>query len=366
MFTFSLGKGLREPCSPFRQLPIFGQPATPSTSLAWNCLPEPMEPARQFDLSGITEGHEVVVALLTCTGLPPGYYTSYFTWHRVRDGRVIASWEVRLAVPQAGQASFYSWIGWFASEISENGDYSAEVVLEGPAEFRQVLPFTVSGIPPEPPPPEPVLFNPFALLRNASAQIANSLASLAWELSINILLSWTAVAIGTLARWANDVTFYLSLASDWLEDVEERLHQGFSWQAVRALILSWLPWLADAAAWFSDVSGNLLAVVNSWWSTAQSVVLDWIDALRNEVIDITHDMIDINHLFSWWESVQVTVREWIDDTRTSVLNAVEVFISPVRDAVNRHENVIRLLTDADDVALRWLLERIETMIARLW
>jgi hypothetical protein len=149
-FTTGIGKGLREPCDPYREAYVFGaELGTPDAS-HWNCVPEIVEPAFSFDLSIIEPNHEVVVALLAIYNIPSGAsHNVRFRWYR--DGDNVPFFEFSYTIPDPGKghewvwAYVYSYVGYIPSEIYQNGNYHVDILWDGAA-FPQI-PFTISGIP---------------------------------------------------------------------------------------------------------------------------------------------------------------------------------------------------------------------------
>ena len=153
-YTYGMGKGLSEPCSPYREANVFGAPLNIPNASNWNCVPQIIEPTSSFDLSLITPYHEVVVALLAGHDLPAGAsYSVHQRWYRDRDGQLL--FDFAYTIPDPGDYGYTSWlwyyvysyIGYVPWEIWENGGYHVVLTLSGGGQsFSQTLNFTVTGI----------------------------------------------------------------------------------------------------------------------------------------------------------------------------------------------------------------------------
>ncbi len=151
-YVTGIGKGLREPCSPYREAYVFGAELGAPDANNWNCVPEIVEQTTSFDLSTIEPGHEVVVDLLTLYNLAAGQsYPVYHRWYRDRDERLLFGFPYQIPDPGIyGYAAWawyyvYSYIGYVSWEIYENGNHHVDILLAQSLLSR--IGFTVSGVP---------------------------------------------------------------------------------------------------------------------------------------------------------------------------------------------------------------------------
>jgi hypothetical protein len=147
LFSYFMGKGVREPCSPYREAYVFGAPLNEPNADDWNCAAAIVDETSSFDLSTITPNHEVVVALLHIYEL---YFSVEikFRWYRDRDSKLL--FEYIYTIPDPPEYGYwlwayvYSYIGYVSWEIWENGDYHVDIYYQG--EIIQSMGFTISGI----------------------------------------------------------------------------------------------------------------------------------------------------------------------------------------------------------------------------
>ena len=142
-FGFGLGKGLREPCAPFRECMVFGAELGAPNADWWNCKPTIIEPTTSFDLSPLEPDHEVCVALSTFTNFN-GPLNVTHRWYRNRDNQFL--FEFIYPIPSGAWAWFYvySYIGYVPQEIWEEGEYHVTISTDG-SEVKTIN-FTVIGI----------------------------------------------------------------------------------------------------------------------------------------------------------------------------------------------------------------------------
>ncbi len=163
-FSTGMGKGLSEPCSPYRTAYVFGAELN-AVYFSSNCPPSIMDPTTSFDLSSITPNHEVVVALLDGYYLPSGSsYLVQFKWYRARDAALLYTFSYTIPDPGSYGYGYWSWyyvysyIGYVSWEIWENGGYYVDITVTGGTYYSTRTNFTISGVaPPDTTPPTGIL-----------------------------------------------------------------------------------------------------------------------------------------------------------------------------------------------------------------
>jgi len=139
-----MGKGLEEPCWPWRECMVFGADLGTPNASDWNCIPEIIGRTNSFDLSTITPNHDVAIALIVFYNVTEELPVT-FKWYRNRDNKLIyQSW---YTTPEPCEECYvYGYIGYAPEEIWENGNYHLHIIWS-PSDFR-VLDFEIEGIPP--------------------------------------------------------------------------------------------------------------------------------------------------------------------------------------------------------------------------
>ena len=277
-FGFSLSKGLREPCSPYREAYFFGAALNSVSADNWNCLPQPVDSTTEFNLASISINREVVVAALTISGAVGGSYRFTWRWVRIRDERTLFQFSYDQSIPPTGWAYGYSYIGWTSNEISENGSYRVEVAVTGPVSESFARSFGVSGVTVTPPPPTLPPPAPVSGISEALNSVASYLYGIyqqasgwIWPFSaVAPLFYYLSSLFGTLALL---FSYFITLVNNLISRVAEIL----SWNMIWELIQSYVPNLTQIRDWFY-----------SWWYYVSSVVI------------------------SWWEATGVTVQGWIN------------------------------------------------------
>lgn len=286
VFTYGLGKGLREPVPPYRNDYVFGAELGDFNANDWNAIPTVWDPTTDFNLSTLTPGHEVVVALVGISGTSPGLHTIIFEWHRERDlaelFRSSFSWDT----PAGGLLYAYSFIGYVPQEIFENGKYFCTVNIFGPDQSGQRNDFTVRGIP-EAAPPAPV-----------PGKFVDAIFSLVWDIS-----TFFNNAYETVSDWvwpfyylANPL-YWIKLAfwnlltpiahfGDWVNDVADKVSDILGPEGIISLLRTWLTYAENAWSWISNAFSNVWNIIDTWWTTAKTTVQGWIDIAKQAVISL--------------------------------------------------------------------------------
>jgi hypothetical protein len=149
---YYIGKGLKEPCPPYRELYVFGA-ALGSLDLnifagGSNCPLEVQDATTLFDLSGMTKNREVVLAYYQ----PCNLYqrtTVKFEWYRKRDSKLLYTYSYNIPSPPPDYYwpwyGVFSYIGYCDWEINENGDYHVKITDSAKGTSR-TIDFLVVGI----------------------------------------------------------------------------------------------------------------------------------------------------------------------------------------------------------------------------
>ena len=275
--TYSLGKGLREPCSPFREAYVFGAMLNDVHADGWNCLPVIVDPATTYDLSTIIINHEVLVALANLSNPTPGAYNFQWKWIRERDNKTIAEWPWPVTIGAGQNLYGFCVIGWTNWEISENGAYRCELAITGAETHSHTFNFTVTGIPEKPPePPLPAVFMNWLIEHfAASASFFYTLYIITgdWVWPFNRVAEWFNVL-----GWAFDqIVYYMLDFKDWVLRVSEDIVEFLTELDIMALFDPVIQAANSAWDWVSHASTNVWSIVEGWWQATSSTVQGWID-----------------------------------------------------------------------------------------
>ena len=148
VYAAGLGKGLREPVSPYREAYFFGAELNTPNADNWNYYPQILEPGTAYNLSSIAPNHEVLVQLAVFFNLTAAGQVR-IDWRR-STGEIFYSHGYLIPSPaDYGYAEWlwyyvYSYIGYVPWEIYSNGTYYVDVYFNN--QKLQTTPFTVTGI----------------------------------------------------------------------------------------------------------------------------------------------------------------------------------------------------------------------------
>lgn len=152
------------------QFNIYGYPIPNSASSDYAAanLTAPLSPVNvtyYFDVTGMTENHEIPMVILAESGLNvTSQINVTFSWFRKRDNKLVYRLYGFIDRPTSGSFSsigYVAWIGWLSDEgngvstyptyceIQENGDYFCNVIASGGYTFDGSIDFSVFGITPK-------------------------------------------------------------------------------------------------------------------------------------------------------------------------------------------------------------------------
>ncbi len=387
-FKYGIGKGLREPCSPYREAYFFGAELNEPSAAGWNCIPAIVGSTTSFDLSTISENHEVVVALLGVTSTREGTYTVTFRWYRQRDNKVLYSYSWS-RFSRSGEGLFvYSYIGWTNNEISENGDYYVDIEVSGIESYTKTIQFSVIGIPEKPPEPEPVgafmsnIVNAFNFA--ASLFYLLYVETFAWVWPFNLLATWfynLNIAFNRLA-W-NFYDFSL-----WVYDVTDKVRDKLDFGDIWSYLDYWLNRAAWSWEWILGAWDNIGDIVDAWWTNTRLEVQAWIDDAKryadallanvNNLLTTLESAWDdfkgriptIDEVIAWWRNWPGYLLAIVNNWWTGALTEVQSLINSAfteREPFwagwqEWREKVTEFFTDPED----WLYKAMDRIIERFW
>ncbi len=331
-FAAYLGKGLREPCAPFRIAPVFGEALNAPDASGWNCLAEIVEPTLAFDLSAIYPSHEVCVALLAASGVAAGTYNIRVVYHKGAAWAKIFDYTYSYTAGAGGWFYAYAYIGFVPWEINEDDIYHASIFVDGPEFFSWVQDFTVTGTRVTEPQPSPVIPSAEGIVG-----MLNSVSAYFYSLYLTTLgWVWPFYLLANLFYGLSDLFSMLAWSfSDFFTLVNElvsRIDQVLSWDAIQSLILGWFPWLESLGSWFGNWWNNVSSVVTSWWSATQVLVLAWVQSARDFAADLFNQVSSaLASLQASWDQFQPRipvldqVTAWWGNWTGNVLSAVNAW-----------------------------------------
>jgi len=409
-FRYGLAKGLREPCSPYREAYYFGAELNKPSADGWNCLPELVSETHSFDLSTIPEGREVVVALLNVTNTPEGRLYFKAEWYRNRDNALLFTQPWSYTARAGGWVYFYAYLGRVSWEINENGGYRVELTVSGAASFSHVLQLTISGfpeepvpppppppLPPEPPPPPPEPPPPSPPVKTGAIGwiserfVAASgffyqvyLETLDWVYPFWLISDF----FYALAQTCADLSWDFSDFNEWVTAISDRILGILNWETIWSYIISYVPNLFEIRDWFYYWLDYVTQAIDNWWLSAQATVRGWIDAAKDWTflwveylqgqIDELRVMIEnipgavpgLSVLLEWFTNWPGHIISVVNTWWTGALTEVQGLINSafiVRESLwagwqDWRDKVTEFFTDPED----WLYKSADRIIERFW
>lgn len=310
-----IGKGLREPCSPYREVNIFGANLGVPDASNWNCLPSLISPTTNYDLSTIPKNTEVLVALINFSNVGGKDFTIHFGWYRSRDNKLVGEGSYRKGSVAWTWTFAYSYTGYLDGEIDENGQYYVDISVLGDVSYNKQISFTISGIKEEEPVPSP------------AADFVDTIFSIVWSISDwfeslynstkNIWLVGEPVSNIFLA--IHDLFWRLLTPTahfhDWVYTVEQKIRDILNIDEILDVLSQPISWAERAYSWVQNAWQNIWNTVTDWWSTVKPIILDWIEEAKTflkPLIDNTNKWLS-NLQQSWddfWTQTFPTLADW--------------------------------------------------------
>lgn len=365
-YTLSLGKGLYEPCSPYRSAYFFGAELSSVRADGWNCLPRIADSTTSFDLAALPKNREVAVALINISGIAGLHCTVTFKWYRARDNTLLFTSTYRKDVLWWKWMYAYSYIGYLSDiEISENGDYFVHISVTGDISYSRTLHFTVSGVQvvePEPVPPIPGL---------PIIEAFNSVSTACYSVYVEVLdwvfpFFYLAGPFYELAYFFSNLAWRFSSFFTWLDTTIATVTDILTWDTIWSYIKSYVPNLEQIRDWFYYWTGHVWQEINEWWLTVSSTVLGWVDEAKQYTWEWVESLLrSINNLQSSWDTfVTVTI-----PTIPSWLNIESLIKSWFADYTpfwegwqDWRDKVAEFFSDPED----WLYKRLDSFFERFW
>ncbi|MCK9598675.1 MAG: hypothetical protein M0R06_06515 [Sphaerochaeta sp.] len=327
-FNLLLGKGLREPASPYRTAPVYGQPLNVVDADGWNALPSIVGSTETFDLRGVTPPCEIVVACMNVSQAVEGEYYFRFIWTRQRDHKKIYEFNWSYYATQGQWLYAYSYIGWVDWEIDGPGQYILSVLVDGPSLFSATRYITVTGSPAEPE-PLPVIGAGLQgladVLRGAGAFFNNLYIEVSDWIWPFHNLSGPFQAISSLfdsgARGVDEF-------NAWLGETIPELLDKLTWENIFNLVLGCFPGLEDVITWFSSWPTYIWDMIAEFWAGAQGWIRDLVQLATEGLEDLKAGwynffnvtlpgLVRVENLPDWFQS-------WLEDIQGLIDSAFSI------------------------------------------
>jgi len=138
--------------------------------------------------------------------------------------------------------------------------------------------------------------------------VVNSLENI-W----NIINDWWAATSLTVQAWIdtakNDLLFWINWLSGQVLELREDIDN----------LLSQIPNVTELTAWFRNWTGNVLAVVNTWWASS---LLDINGLFRSWTLEL-------EPFWAGWQDIRAQVFDFFDDPLEWLLNRfTDWFLGP--------------------------------------
>ncbi len=317
-FTVQLGKGLREPVSPFRIAQVFGAELNAPNANGWNAVPVVTDPLTTLDVSPITDNHEAIVALVSLTYITTAIKVT-LDWYRDRDEQLLFHLEYSIPDPKSSGYAYWPWLYAYSYiaraswEIAENGAYHVRVSV---GDTTQTVTFEVTGMGAAPPPSGGIFDDILQWILSATSTITSTVNDWITD-SLAFLADGITAAFGTLTGWLAGVFGALQLGLDQITAAVNGVYTmladltGGMWLSITTAVAHGLVSFTDTItglfdglySWLgSELGGLETRIVSAVLTTAASLLgpllalpgqvsaelTSWADAVVNAVSSLAY------------------------------------------------------------------------------
>lgn len=363
---FYLGKGLHESVPPYRDAWFFGAELNTVEADGWNGVPIIRGETSHFDLSSITINHEVCVAFIKITSARSGLNYFKMKWYRVRDNKLLFTYDWNYRTVSGGWCYCYSYIGWVDWEINENGEYYVVAEVSGANPYSASKYFTISGITEEPEPePPPAGTMGWISQRFADASEALYLAYLN-VLGISFVGETLAVPFLWLARICADLSWDFYYFNEVVNHIIDRIADILNFSDIYSYFETYFNYAVTAWSWVRNAWDNIKGAVGDLIDIAKQgleglidIATAGLDSLRVEWDNfwtVTFPtLVSFDWLGIWWNDQLIELDFWF----RSELQELAPFWEGWQEA---RDKVIDFFNDP----LQWFYDRLEEFFDRYW
>lgn len=191
-----------------------------------------------------------------------------------------------------------------------------------------------------------------------------------------------------LSDFTSEVAGYLYDASDWYDEVVDKLSDILSWSTIWDYILDYVPNLIEIRDWFYDKANHILDLIDAWWGTVTSTVQDWIDvaveAFQSQLDDLNSwvttiqefideielDFPDVSAILSWfsnwWENILSELELWWNDKLLDIQDLIDSAFIARDDLWSGWQDWKAQVAEFFIDPWEWLYNRFDDFFERFW
>jgi len=387
-YSYGLAKGLREPCSPYREAYYFGAPLNEPSADGWNCLPELVSQTTSFNLSTIPKGREVLVALLKVQNTPEGRLYFKAEWYRNRDNKLLFTQPWSYTAREGGWVYFYAYLGYVDWEINENGGHRVEFTVSGELDYFKVIQFTIAGIPEEVE-PKPLPTGAMGWISERFADASSFFYFLYLE-----TLDWWALPdfvsnlFYSLSQVCSDLSWDFYDFSLQIQVITDRVLEILSWDTIWSWIKDYIPnwdkigsffdkWIPVIIGLATDAGSVIRSTIEGWIDALWDKVKLWIDNLQSQadelrvmIQDIPGAVPGLSDIIDWFTNWPGHILSTVNTWWTGALSQVQGLINSAfieREPFwagwqDWRDKVTEFFTDHE----KWVYDRLDSFFERYW
>lgn len=197
-----------------------------------------------------------------------------------------------------------------------------------------------------------------------------------WQLDIGF---WIETAVDWAVSWINQAYDLAETAYNWGKAAWDRA--GELYQATLTYIHTYTQSLfgrfETLGSYLEDWFSTKLVLVQDYFCTrllstttaitsvnqsVNSLLSQWQDFVRSTL----PSLIDFSWFRSWWGNVNISFPSWWSAARSELREERAAELQPVADQVRQSQSIIALARELFADPEKWLLDRLEGMLARFW
>lgn len=211
----------------------------------------------------------------------------------------------------------------------------------------------------------------------------------------SVLSSWLLGLNFSIFTWQLNIGDWIENALDWaiswVNFVLDRADAAYTWAQLAWDRAGELLTYANnyAFALFNNLSGRLDALwsqLGVWWSARRWELQQWVESrlttLKSYINDVSStlqrlaadwdtfrsltlpSLVNLSWFRSWWGLGAATFTDWWSSARSQLREERTAELQPLRDEVRTHGSFLDIIRELIADPEKWLLDRMESMLAR--
>lgn len=195
-----------------------------------------------------------------------------------------------------------------------------------------------------------------------------------WQLNIGV---WIETALDWAASWVNDAWSLAENAYNWARAAWDRAGELYTYihtyidtrfqqllnrfESLSSYLGDW--WLArsdQVRSWINSAVYDLKSYTNSILSSLNKLS----DAWESFRVNTLPSLLSFTWFRSWWGLGSSTFTDWRLSFKGELKEERDAELQPLQERVRTHDSLFDMIRDLFEDPEKWLLDRLESMLAR--